>query len=270
MADRLNIEKTYVLGLLVGGGTISSNTFQIALPLDVWGMEPQRMSVIARDLLTQVQSRFKRAYLIDVKYEIGNRRWLIRPVSKVNIQQIVRDLIYLRLPSMGDILNRDTDLAIVKKKLSKLQTEGFLTGIFDARASLTESHRRFSDEAPVVSIEVPGKTQNFKFVVQLCSWLTELGSITDQILYNHPCQHSASNPFYKGWKKGFKIRFLVKSFIKKHSFVLKSKAFDAGRLESRQIKKQQLPCLERKPRTISSVCIHENIISADLPDSVRG
>lgn len=92
--------------------------------------------------------------------------------------------------------------------MAGISVESFLSGIFDTRASLTLSHRRFNDDAPVVSVEIAAVRRTFKFVVQLCSWLTDLGSITDQILYNHPNQHSGSDPNYTGWKKGFKLGFL--------------------------------------------------------------
>ena len=131
------------------------------------------------------------------------------------------------------------------------------------------SHRRFSDDAPVVSIEIPGSTKNFAFVVQLCSWLTDLGSTTDQILYNHPNQHSASDPDYKGWKKGFKIRFLVRSFLAQHSFALQSKSFDITKIEKSQKREEQIPCLLRKLRNPSPVTVHSEQNSNDLPDVVR-
>jgi hypothetical protein len=110
---------------------------------------------------------------------------------------------------------------------------------------------------------------NFRFVVQICSWLTALGSITDQILYNHPCQHSAADPTYKGWKKGFKIRFLVKSFIANHSFAMKAKTFDANHIEKSQIVEDQTPCISRTIRKPSPVSIHEDINSRALPSEVR-
>ncbi|NTW33768.1 MAG: hypothetical protein HGB12_14300, partial [Bacteroidetes bacterium] len=150
-----------------------------------------------------------------------------------------------------------------------ISVESFLSGIFDARASLTASHRRFNDDAPVVSLEIPGSTKNFKFVVQLCSWLTDLGSVTDQILYNHPNQHSGSDPDYKGWKKGFKIRFLVKSFLEKHSFALQAKSIDVTKIEKQQKKEEQLPCYLRRLKQVSPISIHCEQNSEELPEEVR-
>lgn len=261
-------EKAYILGMLVGGGKISAKTFTIILPFNKWGMEPQKMNIIAKDILTRIQQRFQKAYNIAVTYEIGNNEWRIKPIESVDLSNLQADLASLQLPTNGTLLNT-VDLAFAKQELSSLTTEYFLSGIFDTRASLTKSHRRFTDNAPVVSIEIPGGSQNFTFVTGLCAWLTNLGSVTDQILFNHPCQHAPSDPTYKGWKKGFKVRFLVKSFLAQHSFALQAKAIDIATLEKQQDKIEQTPCLERKPRNPTPVSIHEDINNSTLPTIVR-
>ena len=265
----IDFDKAYLLGLLVGGGTISRDTFIINLPFDKWGADVANMSTLAKDILTKVSKKFQTCYGFAVGYEIANKKWLIKPMDEANLDNIVQDLKNLGLPYNG-ILLISADLSKVKEEMKdSLLAETFLSGIFDTRASLTKSHRRFSNDAPIVSIEIPGSTQNFRFVVQLCSWLTDLGSITDQILYNHPSQHAPSDPTYKGWKKGFKIRFLVRSFLAKHSFALQAKAFDVAKLEKLQFKSSQPPCNLRKPKNSSAVSIHTDLASKSLPIEVR-
>lgn len=266
--SNINHVKAYIIGLLVGGGKIDKNVFVIDLPFNKWGMEPNRMSIIATDILTKICQYFNTTYSFNVTYEIGNNKWLIKPMSNANIDELKKDLENLKLPTSGFLLAK-TDLSFAKKELKGVSIESFLSGIFDARASLTLSHRRFTDDAPVVSIEIPGSTKNFKFVVQLCSWLTDLGSTTDQILYNHPNQHAASDPYYRGWKKGFKIRFLVRSFLTQHSFALQSKSIDITKIEKHQIKEEQIPCYLRKLRKPSPVTVHSDQNSNDLPIEVR-
>ena len=265
----LTNEKAYVLGLLTGGGTIANGTFKIVMPFDKWGADPATASAISHDLLTKVRTIFDTAYGLTVNYTLGNKgRWIIQPIGNPSLTQIVTDLGMLGLPVLDNLLDT-ADLVSAKANLVGMRAEHFLTGIFDARASLTESHRRFNDDSPVVSIEIPGSTMNFKFVVQLCAWLTDLGSITDQILFNHPCQHATSDPTYPGWKKGFKIRFLAKSFISTHSFAMKAKAADATALAGRQQTEEQTPCIQRQsaPNTVS---IHDDIKCQELPTEVRG
>lgn len=266
--SNINHIKAYLIGLLVGGGKIDKDVFVIDLPFKKWGMEPTRMSIIATDILTKICQYFNTTYSFNVTYEIGNNKWLIKPMPNSNIDELKKDLDFLQLPSSGFLLAK-ADLSFAKKELKGVSIESFLSGIFDARASLTLSHRRFTDDAPVVSIEIPGSTKNFKFVVQLCSWLTDLGSTTDQILYNHPNQHAASDPDYKGWKKGFKIRFLVRSFLAQHSFALQSKSIDITMIEKHQKREEQIPCYLRKLRKPSPVTVHSDQNSSDLPIEVR-
>lgn len=264
----LNHTKAYILGLLVGGGKIDKHTFIIDLPYKKWGMDTKRMNVIATDILTRICNYFNSTYKFNVTYEIGNSKWLIKPIDGSDFSEVIEDLNSLGLPTVGFLLAK-ANLTKAKSILKDIQVESFLSGIFDARASLTLSHRRFTDDAPVVSIEIPGSTKNFLFVVQLCSWLTALGSVTDQILYNHPNQHSSSDPNYKGWKKGFKIRFLVKSFLTKHSFALQAKAIDITNIKKTQNKEEQTPCYLRKLRKPSAVSVHIDQNSNELPIEVR-
>jgi hypothetical protein len=269
MPKKFTSEQAYVLGLLTSGGTIANGTFTIVMPFDKWGADPSTAAAISRDLLTKIRSLFSTAYKVDINYSLGNKnRWVLSPIGNPNIQEILDDLGLLGLPFTGQLLNT-ADLVLAKQQLRGMRAEHFITGIFDARASLTESHRRFNDDSPVVSIEIPGSTMNFKFVVQLCAWLTDLGSVTDQILFNHPCQHATSDPTYSGWKKGFKIRFLAKSFLAKHSFAIKAKATDAITLASRQQSDEQSACNVRHI-SANTAAIHDDIKSTDLPTEVRG
>lgn len=266
--EKINHIKAYIIGLLVGSGKIDGNTFVIDLPFKKWGMEPKRMNIIAIDILTKICQYFNSSYNFNVTYEIGNGKWLIMPIDNSDISSLKDDLQYLGLP-IGGFLLTSTDLTTAKSKLTGINTASFLSGIFDTRASLTLSHRRFTYDAPVVSVEIPGSTRNFNFVVQLCAWLTDLGSTTDQILYNHPNQHSASDPDYKSWKKGFKIRFLVRSFLTQFSFALQAKSIDVTKIEKHQKKEEQIPCILRKLSAPSPVSVHSNQDSDELPDEVR-
>ena len=266
--NNINHIKAYLLGLLVGGGKIDKDVFVIDLPFKKWGMEPKRMNIIAADILTKICQNFNNTYSFYVTYEIGNNKWLIKPIDGADISPLIEDLEFLKLPTGGFLLST-VDLTFAKTQLTGISVESFLSGIFYTRASLTLSHRRFNDDAPVVSVEITGSTKNFKFVVQLCSWLTDLGSITDQILYNHPNQHSGSDPNYTGWKKGFKIRFLVKSFLAQHSFALQAKSIDVTKIQKQQKKEEQPPCYLRKLKQVSPVSVHSQQNSDELPDEVR-
>lgn len=264
----LNHNKTYIIGLLVGGGKLDKDSFIIELPFKKWGMEPSKMNVIAVDILQRIASLFNREYGLNVTYEIGNSKWFIKPIENQDYDNLKNDLKQLGLPSIGFLLN-SADINIAKNRLKGITAESFLSGFFDTRASIALSHRRFNNEAPVVSIEIPGSTKNFQLVVQLCSWLTDLGSTTDQILYNHPNQHAKADPYYKGWKKGFKIRFLIQSFLATHSFALQAKAIDATKIKKSQKKDEQDSCPLRKIRQPSPLTVHNEMDSDSLPSEVQ-
>lgn len=265
---QMTLDKAYIIGLLVGGGQINNKSFSIKLPLKKWGLEPQNMNRIATDILTKIQSKFQKEYNISVTYTIGSDNWTITPLENSAISDIQDDLRNMSLPDSGILLER-TKLDILKKSLQSPFDEVFLSGIFDTRASVVESHRRFNSNAPVVSIEIPGSIGNFQFVIDICSWLTSKGSVTDQILFNHPCQHSPSDPSYKSWKKGYKIRFLANSFLENYSFAIQSKSNSIITLQKKQDKFEQKPCIDRKISKPSPVSLHEEINSSTLPEEVR-
>ncbi|MDC7241219.1 MAG: hypothetical protein PQJ50_12760 [Spirochaetales bacterium] len=264
----MTIDKAYILGLLVGGGKISCNSFIINLPFKKWGLDPQNMNTIAVDILSTICSKFRNEFSINVRYEIGSYSWSIIPIESQSMNEIQNALRDLNLPANGVILN-SADLTEVKNLISVPYDESFLSGIFDTRTSVALSHRRFSNDAPTVSIEIPGSIVNYKFVIDLCCWLTDKGSVTDQILFNHPCQHSPSDPDYSSWKKGFKIRFLANSFLAKYSFAIQSKSITLQELVELQKRSEQVPCFERLIKKPSPVSVHSDIDSDSLPEKVR-
>lgn len=260
----------YVLGLFVGGGTISDESFDIYLPVRKWGIDNHKnLQSISLDLATDIRRRFQNAFGIVIDNDVISESWHIMPIPGSNISPIKEKLSEYGLPTDGILLNT-ANLETIKAKLSDYFAEYFISGICDTKGSVADSHRRFSDSAPTISIEIPGSTKNFLFVTQLCSWLHDLGAFADQILYNDPCQHASTNPYYSGWKKGFKIRFLVKEFLQSKSFSLKAKAAHAGRLANKQDIEEQGPCEDRGVEgRIKPVCIHYDIHSSSLPEGVR-
>lgn len=258
---------------ICGRREISEGTFTISLPFNKWGSDPDTAAQISRDLLTHVRPIFKKVYGVDVDYiRSASGDWILKPLHPLNPEQISlvqTDLKLLGLPIKGQLLI-SARLGTAREKLSGIRAELFLSGIFDARASIAITHRRFTEEAPIVSIEIPGRNGNFRLVVQLCEWLTSQGSTTDQILYNHPNQHASKNPEYANWKKGFKIRILVKSFLSRHSFAMRSFATGATELANNQRIKDQLPCKERLIEEPGVKVIHRDNSHPDLPTEVRG
>lgn len=260
----------YILGLFVGGGSIGNNSFELILPFKKWGLMPNVITQLSLDIAIETRKKFLNCFNINIDFQNTQDSWRIVPLAPYDLNPLLTELSNLNLPTNGNLIDT-VDISILKAKLNSYYAEYFLSGLCDTRGSVVPSHRRFNSGAPIVSIEIPGSTNNFIFVTQLCGWLHEMNVYADQILYNHPCQHAPSNPLYHNWKKGFKIRFLAKEFIESKSFSLKAKADQADRLARRQNVEDQGPCEKRKLNgKVKPICIHCDINSRDLPSSVRG
>lgn len=269
----LNENEAYLLGLFVAGGKITGGSFSIRLPLGRWALNPARAAQFVRDLLNDVLPEFRLTFGIDCNFEIEHSGDLvIKPNGAVSPEQILSLKSLLQrygLPVSGDLVT-SADLLSLKSAIGskKLLARRFLAGFFDVRASLEPSHRRHSEAAPIVSIEVPGRGNNFQLVVELCSWMTELGSTTDQVLWNHPSLHSGMNPTYKQWKKGFKIRVLAADFAEHHSFGMNVFSIGLKELVATQEKPNQTQCSEREAK-FKRTSIHVDCCSRELPQPVR-
>jgi len=269
IVEALNDDRAYVLGAFLGGGTITDQGWIIEMPFEKWGLDPRTASGIAIGILQQIRDRFH-SYAIDINFRPAGKRWHLFPIGAGQVVRIQDHLRNLGLPTSGTILDH-AEVVRCRKMFTDSQGGAFLAGFFDVRASVEASHRRHTDLAPIVSIEIPGRTNNFGLVVGLCAWMTARGSVTDQILFNHPSQHSAANPDYTGWKKGFKIRILARTFLKHHHFVLHPKCDELVRLAGAQRANEQRPCTERlSAGRIGAVSIHRDIGCTDFPDSIRG
>lgn len=274
---KLSHEKAYVLGLLTAAGTISPNTFVVYLPYDQWGNSPQQLNEIMGALLTSTRATFKSAYGIEIEPQIGGKKntWTISPrslpgqasVVEDALEEIKSDLASLGLPVMG-VLLKTADLDAARDALPVALQSRFLTGFFDARASLTLAHRHHDSSNPMVSIEMPASTP-VKCVVQLCSWMTDLGSTTDQILFNHPSFHSGTDSEYLQWKKGYKVRISASSFFSSHKFGISPKSIDVKALASAQQAQVQKACVQREPRPLTR-CVHSDLTSKSLEPPMRG
>ena len=271
---RMTEDQAYIIGLFVGNGQIiDGNHFRIELPVKKWGMD-DAMTVrsITNDIAIPVREKFKSTYNIDIDFNYTATSWVIyqNDRGRTDLSALEKDLAMLGLPTRGFLLETAT-LFTARLSMSSVLAESFISGICDTRGSVAKSHRRFVDTCPTISVEIPGSTNNYQFVTQFCSWLHDLDSNADQILYNNPCQHAASDPYYTRWAKGFKIRFLNKGFLSSKSFMLGAKESYAADLAKSQESDDQPACENRSMAgRIKPICISRAIFSTKLPSQVRG
>lgn len=266
----MTIEKAYVLGMVLGGGELTAQTVRIGISTRRWGAQPGNTSMLSTDISGRISTRFHDTYGLSIAPYLQGRSWILAATSPTLIRDLQRDLASLGLPTTGNLL-RQADFSVAQAQLGTTPAaQSFLAGFCDVRASVADSQRRFSSGAPIISVELPDSIQNFRLVVQLCSWMTSLGSTTDQILYSHPSQQAAKDPYYEDWKKGHKIRLLAGAFVENLSFGLRAKIAELKRMKIRQTMADQLPCRQRSVAHAKIVSLHSQLGSNDVRPEVRG
>jgi hypothetical protein len=268
----MNNDKAYLMGLIVGGGSSNSafDRFDIKLPYRQWGSvmkNPKRAGQIGTDIMTLIRPIFEYEYGLSLSYEHGNRDWVIR--FHGDLRPLRDDLSRYGLRASGEFRHS----ANIRQLKTFLHDENlkrhFIAGLADTIGSLTASHRRFTDGYQIISFEFSGS--NYQLVQQICQMLHEIGSYPDQVLWNHPNQHSSNDAYYTRWKKGFKIRVLLDQYTQAGSFFSQAKM--EGAIENQTLSEGDghygIPCPQRHVNiTVNASHIDEN--SSYLPPEIRG
>lgn len=268
----MNTDKAYIFGLIVGGGIFGNaeDTFRIHLPYKQWGsyeQNPQRASQISRDIMRTVSPMFRSVYGIIVSFETTPRgNWHI--LCDGDLTELKNDLQSYGIECEGDIRANVSISGIIPDLMDDFIKRRFIAGLADTIGSTNKSHRRFSDDVQILSFELKGF--NFSFICELCNLLYSVNCLPDQILWNHPNFHAASNSYYKQWTKGHKLRIQLDQYTKFGAFAFTTKAESVS--ENRELQYQShiaLPCPERDVRATVS-CVHPAEHDNRLPDSIRG
>jgi hypothetical protein len=264
---KVNTDKAYLLGLLVGGGVLHGETLQIKLPYKKWGnlaINPSRAGGIAEDILSRLNPIWSSQYDMNVSYKVGTD-WKI--LSNSLSDKLKCDLKELGLP-LGGELRLNADLETLYPYLITIDhKKNFITGLVDTIGSLAQSHRRFVSDFQVISFEFKGS--NFQLVKDITQILMDINCYPDQILWNHPNQHSGTCRYYKSWKKGFKVRVALDDYMLKGGFIFTSKQLSAQ--ENKKLQMSGDNTTEGKPFKVSGrVTLHVDEKSDWLPSQVRG
>lgn len=264
---KINTDQSYLLGLLVGGGILHGESLQILLPYKQWGalsVNPERAGEISKDILQRLNPIWQNQYNMGVSYKIGTD-WKI--VSDNVSDKLKADLVGLGLPMEGELRSRASLERLIPFLITDEHKKNFITGLVDTIGSLAQSHRRFVADFQVVSFEFKGP--NFDLVKGVIQILQAIKCPPDQVLWNHPNQHSGSCRYYKSWKKGFKVRVSLDDYILNGGFVFKSKKLSAKANLALQAKGRRTS--QNKPIKIQGrVTIHKDEFSNWLPKEVRG
>lgn len=269
----MDTDKAYILGLIIGGGIWGNveDIFRIRLPYKQWGsyiLDPSRASLISKDILRFISPLFRTIYGISVSYDTSESGvWNI--LCEGDLTQLVMELNSFGIECEGEIRKNADIKLIIENLVDDNLKRRFIAGLADTIGSTAKSHRRFNEDKQIISFEISGFS--FDFVCSLCRLLHSIGCYPDQILWNHPNFHSGSNPYYKQWKKGFKLRVLLDQYEKFGAFAFTSKATsvkDNKKLQNGENIGE--PCEERVIRNPSVTCIHCDENSSLLPYNIRG
>lgn len=266
--DEINIttDKAYLLGLLVGGARINNNVLQIVLPYRRWGdlhLHPERCGQIATDIVKRIAPIMSSIYNLLVSYDVdGEWKIVIPSISTALIQ----DLENLGLPRSGEFRVLADIRKLVNYLNNKDKVRNFLAGLTDVVGSMEPSHRRYTDAFQTVSFEFKGG--NFYLVKEIAKLFISLGVPPDQILWNHPNQHSSIDRYYMKWKKGFKIRIALDDYISQGSFVCQAKREAA--IQNRQLESSPQTAQDKTPRIKDLTAVHVDENSTWLPVEIRG
>ncbi len=192
---RVNTDKAYLLGLLIGGGILHGSNLQIILPYKKWGnlsINPSRAGGIAEDILSRLNPLWLSVYNMNISYKVGTDWKIILNVISNNLTE---DLQNLNLPISGE-LRSTANIEKLYYVLNSIEhKKQFITGLIDTIGSLAQSHRRFVESYQVISFEFKGN--NFQLVKYVAKMLMDINCYPDQILWNHPNQHSGTCRYYK-------------------------------------------------------------------------
>ena len=93
----MNVDKAYLLGLIIGGGVFgkNDNSFHIRLPYKRWGSvekNPARAGKIAKDILNVVSPMMRGIYGIDATYDVKDKEWNVQCYG--DLAKLKNDLVH--------------------------------------------------------------------------------------------------------------------------------------------------------------------------------
>jgi len=268
----MNSDKAYLLGLVIGGGIFGNaeDTFIVKLPYKKWGsyiQNPGRAGDIAQNILKVVSPMFRTIYGLNISYQTyEGGTWNI--LCEGDLTSLINDLNHYGISPTGEIKRNVSIEKIVNELIDNNLKRRFIAGLADTIGSLTPSQRRFTDDNQIISFEISGMCYNF--VCQVCRLLHSIKCYPDQIAWNHPNLHASSNPYFKQWKKGFKVRVKLDQYAQFGAYAFTTKAeSSAENLLLQDSIVDSEPCKQHRINASAS-CVHPDEDSRLLPPEIRG
>lgn len=262
----LTTDKAYIFGLMVGGAQIGSSSFSIRLPYKKWGdisLNTSRAAEIMGDIINVLNPIMQNTYGVNFVPSIGTD-WRLTSASFPSA--LKKDLQKFGLETSGELRSNSSIQKLIPHLTSLNHKRKFITGLVDTVGSLATSHRRFVDTFQVVSFEFKG--QNYGLVSEVYSLFQSMNIPVDQVLWNHPNQHSTLCKYYKSWKKGFKIRVSLQDYLLQGGFVFKAKKLSAD--ENSRLNANNASAASKPHKLQGRVSVHQDQNTNWIPPNLRG
>ena len=268
----MDTDKAYIFGLIIGGGDFGNaeDVFRIRLPYKKWGSykdNPKRAGRIIEDILKKLSPIFRTIYNLTIQYETSKSgEWII--LCEGDTSGLKEDLLKYGITDYGEIRKYVKIDKFISELVDDNMKRRFIAGLADTIGSISKSHRRFTDENQIISLEISGF--NYEFVCALCHLLYSIDCIPDQVNWNHPNIHCTSDCYYKKWNKGFKLRILLDQYAKFGAFAFRTKAESLRENLKFQKKTHKAKPCEERTINIKPSTVHIAEDDLDLPEKIRG
>jgi len=264
----MNCEKAYILGMALGAGTIRSGRLRLKLPYKNWGANYRIAAEISKDIMNMIKPTFEQHYQMQISWRVPPSDFSSWVIETNTTSEFEMDLEENGLPTSGE-LRKIASISKITEWSNDDHKRHFIAGLADSIGSVKESHRRFTPDYQILSLEFKG--DNFLLVRDVCNLLRSLNCHADQILWNHPNQHSGTDPFYATWKKGFKLRVLMDNYVAVASFLMRSKMGQSERNLALQSRRHDIePACPDRVINITPKTVHPGEGSDFLPVKLRG
>ncbi len=267
----MDTDKAYLLGLIIGGGYFGNaeDAFYIVLPYKKWGSyinNPSRAGQIADDILRKVGRLFQAVFRISIQYET-NRFGIWRILFEENTMEVRTELQHYGIKCEGKLWNNADISPIINDLVDDNLKRRFVAGLADTVGSMAKSHRRFTDEHQILSLEIQGF--NFRAVCNLCRLLYSINCIPDQVNWNHPNIHCTNDPYYSQWHKGFKLRILLDQYARFGAFAFRTKAEASNENRSLQHEVHHAEICEKRIINLTPSSVHPAENDIRIPEEIR-
>lgn len=265
-------DTAYFWGILIGGGKLSPTQIHIEFPYKTWPHDNFEISPKwFSDSVTKLVPLIKNFLNTNAspRYVPGNtpRFYIEIDSAPVILYEMLRNY---GINSLGE-LRTHASIEKLVKDMDQECKKSFISGFADVVGSCRASQRHRTLQTTIVSFEIVGT--NWKLPYELCQVLHSLGVPVNQILWNHPNMHAGSTPTAY-WKKGHKVRVKAGDFSE-IGYGLECKQDGLKHLlkletESRGFISKGELCPNRRYQINGKKVYHEDELSKDIPEEVRG